>query len=372
MKLMHIGDLHIGRTLNQHSLLEDQSYILGRIIEEIDRLHIELLIIAGDIYDRSLPSKEAVLVFEQFIRAVNIDRNIPVLAVSGNHDGAERLGYGKEWFKTHGFHISTAIADSFEPVVYDDIHFYLIPYIEPVEARFYFEDDTITSHGAAYSAVISRIEAQLDMTKTNIAVSHLFIKGGDESDSERPLSLGAVEYVPKELFNHFDYVALGHLHHPFAVNSATISYSGSLLKYSFSEADQPKGFRMIDTDDGITNTFIPLKPMRDVKVLEGSFDDFYQQPAAVHQEDYLKMILSDMRHVNDPMTKLKQVYPYLLELRHADEVKVQETAAVKIIEQSDADIMNLFAAALTAEPLTKGQLTIINRLHGGGDKHETD
>lgn len=373
LKLMHIADLHIGRTINQHSLLEDQQLMLDQLIDQIDKQHIDLLIIAGDIYDRSLPSKEAVQLFEQFIKGVNIERKIPVLAVSGNHDGAERLGYGKDWFKTHDFHISTSIEDSFQPIVYHDIHFYLIPYIEPVDARFYFKDDSINSHAAAYEAIINHIEPQLDREKKNIVVSHLFIQGGDESDSERPLSLGAVEYVPPVLFQSFDYVALGHLHHPFAIKSDHISYSGSPLKYSFSEVNQPKGYRLIEVSESIKNTFIPLLPTRDVKVIEGTFSDVYEQNRAIEwKDDYLKMILSDMRSINDPMTKLKQLYPNLLELRHLDDIAVDETSAAQIIEQSDMDIMNMFAVELTGEELSDVQVTTIDRLHQGGDFSETD
>lgn len=373
MKVMHIGDLHIGRTINQHSLLDDQEYLLKKLVNKIDELNIELLIIAGDIYDRSLPSKESVLLFETFVKMVNIERKIPILAVSGNHDGAERLGYGKSWFKTHDFYISTEIEDSFQPITYESVDFYLIPYIEPVEARFYFNDDMITTHASAYEAIISKIEEKMDRTKFNIVVSHLFIQGGNESDSERPLTLGAVEHVPQSLFNMFDYVALGHLHHPFAIQSENVSYSGSLMKYSFSEVNQPKGFRMLEIYGEIKNSFIPLAPLRDMAVIEGSFQDVYDEAyASSFQHDYMRMVLTDMRHINDPMTKLKQLYPNLLELRHADDLKAEETSAVTIVEQGDIEIMNLFSTELTGEMLSAEQLKTVARLHKGDEDIATD
>ncbi|GGB06401.1 exonuclease SbcCD subunit D [Macrococcus hajekii] len=362
MKIMHIADLHIGRTINQHPLLADQSYMLDQLIKEVDHQQIELVIIAGDIYDRTLPSKEAVQLFESFIHQLNIERKLPVLAVSGNHDGASRLGYGKEWFRTHQFYLSTAIEDCFKPVTLKEIDFYLLPYIEPAEAKIYFNDDTIQTHKESYEKIVEEINAQKNSGRKSVIVSHLFIQGGQESDSERPLSMGAVEFVPQSVFKGFDYVALGHLHHPFAIQSDTIFYSGSLLKYSFSEASQPKGYRLVTIDEGVKSIFMPLKPLRDLQVIEGDYAAMIDNHQSIESEHYYQFILHNMRHIKDPMTRLKAVYPNLLELRYAEDSKADKEIKVEVDERSDIEIIEQFAMNMTDEPLTHNQQQIIARL----------
>ncbi|ULG70927.1 exonuclease SbcCD subunit D [Macrococcus brunensis] len=361
MKIMHIADLHIGRTLNQHQLLEDQVFMLEQLIDEIDKEKIELLIIAGDIYDRALPSKEAVQVFETFIQKINIDRGLPVLAVSGNHDGATRLGYGKEWFKQHQFHLSTHIADSFQPVTYQNVDFYLIPYVEPAEARLYFEDD-IDSHRDSYSRIIDQIRPAMNRDRKSVAVSHLFIQGGKESDSERTLSIGAVEYVPESIFKDFDYVALGHLHHPFAIQSDKVYYSGSLMKYSFSEVQQPKGYRLVTIEEEVRSIFVPLKLYRDMHVIESSYDKVMNNEMSLKQDDYYQFILSDMRHIKDPMTRLKTVYPHVLELRYLEETAITTDIIAEVDKREDIEIIEQFIQSVSEVALSKEQKQTLERL----------
>ncbi|TDM04179.1 exonuclease SbcCD subunit D [Macrococcus carouselicus] len=362
MKIMHIADLHIGRTLNQHLLLADQAYVLNKLITEIDNEAIELVIIAGDIYDRALPSKEAVRLFESFIYRINIERGLPVLAVSGNHDGAMRLGYGKDWFKGHQFYLSTAIEDSFTPVTFDDVDFYLIPYIEPAEARLYFEEDNIQTHYDSYRKVVEIINDKRDQSKRAVIISHLFIQGGAETDSERPLSMGAVEYVHQTVFKGFDYVALGHLHHPFAIQSETIFYSGSLMKYSFSEVSQPKGYRLVYIDEEVKSVFVPVEARRDMHVIESDYESVINNSLALSTEDYYQFILSDMRHIKDPMTRLKQVYPNVLELRYAEDIRSEREVEVEVDQRTDMEIIQQFVRKLTDTSLSHNQQQIIERL----------
>lgn len=362
MKIMHIADLHIGRTLNQHPLLEDQIFMLDQLIAEIDKESIELVIIAGDIYDRALPSKEAVQVFESFIQKVNMERGLPVLAVSGNHDGATRLGYGKEWFRQHQLHLGTHIADSFQPVTYQNIDFYLIPYVEPAEARLYFEDDAIRSHRDSYSRIVEQIKGTMNQERKSIAISHLFIQGGQESDSERTLSIGAVEYVPEHVFQDFDYVALGHLHHPFAIQSERIFYSGSLMKYSFSEVEQPKGYRLVTVDDDVRSVFVPLKLYRDMHVIESNYDQVLNNELDLKQDDYYQFRLSHMRHIKDPMSRLKTVYPYVLELRYQEDTAPTTAFKAEVDKRGDLEIIEQFIGAVSEGDVNAEQKQILERL----------
>lgn len=363
MKILHTGDLHIGRTINQHSLLEDQCYMLKQLLQAADEHSVDAVIIAGDIFDRSVPSGEAVKLVDWWMREINITRQLPILAVSGNHDGVDRLIYGSDWFKGYHLHLHTKIEEALTPVTLNNVDFYLIPYIEPVEARLYFKDDTIRDHQAAYQAVIKQITDQMNTERINMVVSHLFVQGGHQSDSERPLSIGTIEFVSENLFEPFDHVALGHLHHPFAVKSDTVFYSGSLLKYSFSEVEQPKGYRLITVADDVTSQFIPLTPLKDLKEINAAYDDAINDRLLLtSHNDYFKMNLSGMYGHNDPMAKLKQLYPNLLELRHSEQTAAKDIQAAVVDMKSDIDIINHFVFEESDSELTESQLEILEQL----------
>ncbi|WP_414049546.1 exonuclease SbcCD subunit D [Macrococcus animalis] len=370
MKIMHIADLHIGRTINQFPLLEDQSLVLNQIIEEIDKEQIDVLVIAGDIYDRSIPSKEAMQIYEQFLLAVNIERKIPVLAVSGNHDGAERLGHAKSYFKQFQYYLSTAIEDSFEPVEIDDVHFYLVPYIEPAYARDYFEDESIRSHEDTYQAIISRIEERIDESRTNILVSHLFVSGGAVTESERELVIGTVENVNKSLFESFDYTMLGHLHTPDAICDDKVYYSGSIMRYSFSEIGQRKGYRIFDLSTRKV-TFKPLSFKRDLEVGIGTYSDAIALKLGVNQDAYLKLELSEMEAVNEPMAKLKQMYPNLLELKPILAESDHSIETRDVTHLNTYDLIASFYEEMTDNTLDEKQIDVLTAiLESGGESLE--
>lgn len=371
MKIMHIADLHIGRTINQFALLEDQALVLNQIIEQIDEEKIDVLVIAGDIYDRSIPSKEAMQVYEKFLLAVNIERKIPVLAVSGNHDGAERLGHAKSYFKQFNYHLSTAIEDSFEPVVIEDVHFYLVPYIEPAYARHFFENESIRTHEDTYQAIISRIKETLDKDKTNILVSHLFVAGGAVTESERELVIGTVENVNKSLFDPFDYTMLGHLHTPDAIHDDKVFYSGSILRYSFSEIGQRKGYRIFDLSSQKVS-FKPLTYDRDLEVGKGTYHEAIDMNLGVNKDAYLKLELSEMEAVNEPMAKLKQIYPNLLELKpilYEREAKIESRDVTHL---NTYDLIASFYKEMTNLTLDEKQIDVLtSMIDTGGESSET-
>ncbi|WP_414046497.1 exonuclease SbcCD subunit D [Macrococcus equi] len=370
MKIMHIGDLHIGRTINQFSLLEDQREVLNQLINRIDEEQIDVLVIAGDIYDRSIPSKEAMQVYESFLLAVNIERKIPVLAVSGNHDGAERLGHAKSYFKNFRYYLSTAIEDGLNPVEIEGVNFYLIPYIEPAYARMYFQDEEIRTHQDTYQRIVELITEQLDQHKTNILVSHLFVAGGSETESERELVIGTVENVNRYLFDVFDYTLLGHLHTPDAIRDDKVFYSGSIMRYSFSEIGQRKGYRIIDLENKNV-LFKPLTYVRDLEVGKGTFDEAMALKLGVNPKAYLKLELSEMEAINEPMTKLKGIYPNLLELKPVINYRDNQIQSMDVTHLSHLELITHFYEEMTDQQLDEKQFeTIKNLLGNGGESLE--
>ncbi|ATD30450.1 exonuclease SbcCD subunit D [Macrococcoides bohemicum] len=371
MKIMHIADLHIGRTINQFSLLSDQQMILSQLIERIDEEGIDVLVIAGDIYDRSIPSKEAMQVYESFLLAVNVDRKIPVLAVSGNHDGAERLGHARNYFKQFHYYLSTTIDDSLTPVIIDDIHFYLVPYIDPAYARQYFRDESIRSHQDTYQKIIMNIENNMDKNKKNILISHLFVAGGVVTASERELVIGTVEHVNKSLFDGFDYTMLGHLHTPDAIKDEKVYYSGSIMRYSFSEIGQRKGYRIFDLNENEV-LFKPLKYERDLEVAQGTYNEAMQLQLECNPNAYLRLELSEMEAVNEPMAKLKLIYPNLLELKPILKEKRTITMSKDVTNLNTMDLIATFYQEMTDETLDDQQIdTLKTLLRAGGETDET-
>ncbi|WBF51845.1 exonuclease SbcCD subunit D [Macrococcoides canis] len=361
MRIMHLGDLHIGKTINQQSLLHEQSILLNRLIEDIQETSIDVLVIAGDIYDRSIPSREAMKIYETFIYEVNQIMKIPVLVVSGNHDSAERLGYGKAWYKGHELYIGTTIDDALYPVSIDDVDFYLVPYIEPVIARQYFEDDSIRTHHDTYKRIIEQIEQRMNKDRKNIMVSHLFVAGGKTSESEREIIVGTIENVSLNLFNAFDYVMLGHLHTPDAIHDEKVFYSGSIMKYSFDEVYQRKGYRIFDLDQQQVN-FVALSPPRDLQYATGTYEDAIKMKLGVDRNSYLKLELSEMEHINDPMFKLKQVYPYLLELKPVIDHKNIRYQQKEVQHLSHFELVQQFYVDMTESEMDNTQKNLIEQL----------
>lgn len=345
MKIMHIADLHIGKTIHQQLLLDDQYYILNEYLKEIDKNNIEIIIIAGDIFDRSNPSKEALQLFEWFMNEINLNRRLYVLIISGNHDGAERLAYGTQWFKQAGIHFSTTIETSSMPVVINGVNFYLVPYIEAPAAKVYYDDDSIRTHHDTYEVIIRDIKKSMNPEEVNVLVSHLFVDGGEETESERMLIMGTIEYVHESIFEGFDYVALGHLHHPFAIKSDFVFYSGSPLKYSFSEANQPKGYRLLNIDPSnksVESRFIPVKPKRDVVIIKSDYDNAIQDQLTIkNYNDYFRMELKNV-FVTDPMTKLRALYPNILELKIVTDEVEKDITSIQVDTMTDLEIMDAF------------------------------
>lgn len=320
MKFIHTSDWHIGRQFHNVSLLEDQRHVLDQLITYIEQESVDALVIAGDIYDRSVPPSTAVELLDEVLTKICMEMNVPVILISGNHDSAERLRFGSQQLSKAGLHILGNLAKVTEPVIIKsssgDIAFYGIPYNDPEMLR-NLSGETISSYDEAHTYLVEKILQSKSGDINNVLISHCFIDGAEESDSERPLSIGGSDRVSYQACLPFDYVALGHLHAPQYKGAEHIRYSGSLLKYSFSEQHQKKGVTLVEMDSkGLSShKHLPLTPLRDMRIIEGEFNDILEQGKTdPNNDDYLLIRLTDRQAILDPMAKLREVYPNILQL----------------------------------------------------------
>ena len=333
MKIIHTSDWHIGKIVNEYSMIDDQKYILNKLIELIDEENIDVLMIAGDVYDRSIPPVEAVELLNETLSKLIIDRNVSVLVISGNHDSGERLSFGSKILEKQGLYIAGSDDKLYKKVVLRDnnqnVNFYLVPYKDPALTKKLLNNKEIRSHNDAMIAVIDKIKEELNENEINILIGHGYvtmkreeaIEGNDHkyevaelqtSESERPLSIGGTDLIDGNIFKDFDYVALGHLHGRQRIGRETMRYSGSLLKYSFSEVKQKKSVAVLDLIDKDINIELKeLKPLRDLRIIKGNIEDLICEGRDIEEgkEDYIQAILTDDGELMNPMEKLKSVYP---------------------------------------------------------------
>ena len=378
VKFLHTADWHIGRKLQGKDLLEDQQYVMNNLISKIDETKPDFLIIAGDLYDRSVPSKEATTLLQELLVKINIECNIPIFAISGNHDSRERLAIGEAWFSKHKFYLHTRLNQAFDKITIEDTDIYLLPYFEPFEAREYFEDSTLTTHNSATKRVIDEIYKNIDMSKTNILVAHTFVSGGLETDSEREISVGTVENVAVEIFEKFDYVALGHLHNPNAIKEERIKYSGSPMAYSFSEATQIKGMRLVElTKEIYTEEFISLEQKRKLHNISARYEEVFTKEFQQNfdcKNDYFSMELSGLEGVTDPLPRIKEYYPNTLILKQKrnnnsdSEMKLDK----EMLTKSPLELIEGFYNEQTGSELTVGQKQVLVNIIDKVNQDETN
>lgn len=365
MKIIHTADWHLGKILNGQSFLEDQRYILNQFIDAMKEEQPDVIVIAGDLYDTSYPNKETVKLLEETTRTLNLTLNIPLIIISGNHDGRTRLNYGASWFEHTHLYIRTNLDRIAEPITINGVNFYMLPYATLGEIQHFYTEEKLKSYDQAIQCCLKHMTAQLDSNQTNILVGHLTVSGGIKSDSERELSIGTVEEIPENVMKQFDSVLLGHLLHPFSIQSDFVHYSGSLLQYSFSETKQAKGYRKLTVDEEgyIESIFIPLKPLRELEVVDATYEEAIQENAQVkNKENYIHFNLTQLSHVNDPMMNLKQIYPNVLALSNQSQTfEVHETQnAIK--QMTDKEIIEYFYESMTQKSLSKVQEQKINDL----------
>lgn len=319
MKFLHLADLHLGKRVNGFSMLEDQAHILRQILAILDDEQPDGVLIAGDVYDKSVPSVEAVELLDGFLTELRA-RGIPVLLISGNHDSPERLAFGGRVMDSCGIHISPVYDGALAPVTLHDefgpVHVWLLPFVKPAHVRRWFPDADIESYTDAVAEAVAHMD--IDTAARNVLVTHQFVTGGARSGSEE-LSVGGTDNVDSGVFAPFDYVALGHLHGAQHIGRETIRYAGSPLKYSFSEARQHKSVTVVTLGEkgDVQVRTAALTPLRELREIRGSYDEltarsFYEH--TTYRSDYLHLILTDEQDVFDAMSRLRTIYPYLMTL----------------------------------------------------------
>ena len=341
MKFIHLSDLHLGKKVNEYSMAEDQKYILKKILGVIDDEKPGAVIIAGDVYDKSVPTAEATEILDDFLVSLS-KRDLQVFVISGNHDSPERLAFGGRLMSSSGIHLSPVYNGEVTPVCLDDeygkVCFYMLPFIKPANVRRFFPDEEIESYTDAVRVAVNSMD--ISDENRNILITHQFVVGASRSDSE-DISVGGTDSVEASVFDGFDYVALGHIHGPQNIGSQRIRYCGTPLKYSFSEASHTKSVTVaeIGNKGDLTVRTVPLIPLHDLVELKGTYSelmskDFYDGTS--YREDYTHITLTDEDDVPDAISKLRVVYTNLMKLdydnrrtRSAGEITGAENAERK-------------------------------------------
>ena len=368
MKFIHISDLHLGKRVNEFSMLEDQEFILTKIINIIDEQRPDGIFIAGDVYDKSVPSAEAVELFDDFLFRLST-RNLKVFVISGNHDSAERIAFGGRLMDKSGIYMSPVYNGEVKPITLTDafgeIKVYMLPFIKPSNVKRFFPEKEINSYNDAVKTVVDAMDK--DESKRNILITHQFVTGAVRTESE-DISVGGTDNVDASVFGGFDYVALGHIHRSQKCGGGEyIRYSGTPLKYSFSEANDKKSVTIVElkSKGDISLDFIELTPMRDIVEIKGSYEEltlksFWENTS--YNENYMHVTLTDEEDIPDVLTKLRVIYKNIMKLdydnkrtRSANEINGAEKVDKKTPYQHFSDFYELQNGA----PLSDEQATFI-------------
>ena len=370
MKFLHLADLHLGKRVNGFSMLEDQAHILRQILAILDDEQPDCVLIAGDVYDKSVPSVEAVGLLDGFLTELRA-RGVPVLLISGNHDSPERLAFGGRVMDSCGIHISPVYDGALAPVTLHDefgpVHVWLLPFVKPAHVRRWFPDADIESYTDSVAEAIAHMD--IDTAARNVLVTHQFVTGGARSGSEE-LSVGGTDNVDSGVFAPFDYVALGHLHGAQHIGRETIRYAGSPLKYSFSEARQHKSVTVVTLGEkgDVQVRTVALTPLRELREIRGSYDEltarsFYEH--TTYRSDYLHLILTDEQDVFDAMSRLRTIYPYLMTLDY-DNARTRAAGGMSVPAETERRTpLELFEALYTRQnhqPMSEVQRAYIAQL----------
>ncbi len=363
MKFIHTSDWHLGRQFHNVSLLKDQQVVLEQLIQYIENNPVDAVIVAGDVYDRSVPPTTAIELLNRVVKRICGELNTPMILISGNHDGAERLGFGSEQMKRSGLHIISNFEDMLTPVVIETkaaghVAFYGMPYNDPEQVRYVYKEP-VSTHDEAHKLLAEKIAEQFQSEHRNILISHCFVDGAIESESERPLSIGGSDRVSHEHFLNFDYVALGHLHQPQKKGEEYIRYSGSLMKYSFGEQNQKKGFTLVEIgkDGFIGAEHIELTAPHEMRIVEGELEQILEWGKTdPKNEDYLLVRLMDKHAILNPMEKLRTVYPNVLHLEKPGMlIGVEQEMAQAKLARSEIDMFKDFFAEAQDSELSNEQ-----------------
>lgn len=369
MKLIHLSDLHIGKRVNEFSMIDDQKYILKQILGIIDEETPEAVLLAGDIYDKSVPSAEAVEVFDDFL--VNLaERKIPIFMISGNHDSAERLAFASRIMRESSVYVSPVYSGSIEPVTLEDqwgrVNFYMLPFVKPAHVRPFFPEEGIDSYNDAVRTAVDAMK--INTKERNVLLTHQFVTGSVTCESEE-ISAGGTDNVDAENFRDFDYTALGHLHGPQRAGRDNIRYCGTPLKYSFSESGQEKSITIAELGKkgSIAIRTRLLEPKRDMKKIRGSYMEvtakrFYEN---LKLEDYFHITLTDEEDIPDAIGRLRAIYPNTMRLEY-DNRRTRSNAdfqaAENIERKSPAQIFAEFYQQQNNQELSREQAEHMEKL----------
>ena len=367
MKLIHLSDLHLGKRLNEFSLIEDQKYILDQILEQISLINPDGVIIAGDIYDKNTPSIEAVNLLDEFLYSL-CQKSLPIYLIGGNHDSQERLSFGGRIFSNSKIYISSVYSGNIQKIAlkddYGEYYIHLLPFIKPSHVKRYFPQEEISSYTDAIKVAISNND--IDFTKRNILVTHQFVTGATTCESEE-ISVGGTDNVDSQVFQNFDYVALGHIHGPQNVKE-NIRYCGTPLKYSFSESKHVKSITLVEIKEkgDLSITEIPLSPLHDLKEIRGEYSDISLKSfAEKYKNDYLHITLTDEESILNGVNILRTIYPNLMKLDY-DNTRTRNSATLKIEEdlktKSPLEIFSDFYLMQNGSKISSEQQEILQDL----------
>ena len=385
MKLLHIGDLHLGKSLGDFDLTEDQEYLLNQLLEIVDKRSVDAVLIAGDVYDKAIPSEAATRMLDYFLSSL-AKRNVYTYMISGNHDSDERLNYGSNLFESNHIFIST----KYDGTLYkqtlkkgeEEANIYLLPFVKASQVRHYLPEAIIESYDDAVRAVIDNEE--IDDSRCNILVAHQFVMGKSEdpelggSESLGTLSVGLVEKIGYDCFDDFDYVALGHIHSPQQVGRKEVRYSGSPLKYSLSEVNNEKSVSLItiDAEKKVDVELVPIKPKRDLRHIKGKLRDLLAESNVTAPDDYIYATLTDEEIINDAMGIFQQTYPHTVKIDYDNSHtrEIEQVDISKIAEnRSFEDLISDFYRQIYSCEITEEEMDIMKTVaREAGVLHEAD
>ena len=376
MKFLHLADLHLGKTLGDFDLKDDQRYILQQILEIAETKQVDAVLIAGDVFDKTVPSEGAVQILDEFICEL-VERHLQVYMISGNHDSPERVSYGGRLMKKSGIYVAPVYEGKTEKVEFTDAYgkvcIHLLPFVKPAVVRHAFEEgefekeaEAVCDYQSAVKMTVSHMAVDTDVR--NVLIAHQFVTGAMRCESEE-VSVGGLDNVDASVFDGFDYVALGHIHSPQAVGRDQVRYCGTPLKYSFSEAGQEKSITVVELKEkgNVEISAVPLHPLRDMRKIRGSYMEvtaksFYENGNC---EDYLHVTLTDEEDILDGLQKLRVIYPNIMQLEY-DNRRTREnpelTTAQAVEQKSEMELFMEFYELQNNQPMSQIQEEFVRNI----------
>lgn len=369
MKFIHLSDLHLGKRVNEFSMIEDQTFILKKILGIVKKEEPDGVLIAGDVYDKSIPSVEAVELFDDFLKQLARQR-VQVFVISGNHDSAERLAFAAELIEPSGIHIAPVYSGEVRPVSLKDawgpVNIYMLPFVKPAHVRSVFPEENTESYTEAIRTAVSHMDIREG--ERNILMTHQFVTGAARSDSE-DISVGGSDNVDGSVFDVFDYVALGHIHGPQSVGRESARYCGTPLKYSFSEAGHRKSVTVVELEEkgNLKIRTVELEPLHDMRELKGTYEELTSRKnyEGTKMDDYIHITLTDEEDVVDAMGKLRVIYPNLMRLDY-DNRRTRESRELTGGEEEESksplEMIMDFYEKQNNQPMSEKQAALVSEL----------